>query len=258
MVSALGPAGHARDGGAYRFLDDAVGPSGDWRSPTADERQSLVGDQRFYRDCDLLVVAFDRLSGVLDANVELRRRGILDFVPAAVSACIDGLSPYCATMDGLVCQGAWIGPGGLSLVTHDTDPASPRRIGLHVDDWDQRAPGARVGGRRRVGVNLGLAPRYLVFLRDPLSGLVAKGRLPAYAAEGLSAPNLVRAYLVKNLDAPAFRVRIDPGEAYIVNAEDVIHDGASHAHDTLDISLHFLGHFRPPPVHGQPSIAANS
>jgi hypothetical protein len=55
-------------------------------------------------------------------------------------------------------------------------------------------------------------------------------------------------YLSRNLRQLAARVRIDPGEAYIMNAEDIIHDGASSEFDTPDLALHFLGHFGPAEV----------
>ena len=199
---------------------------------------------------DVLIVALPRLARVLgDA---LPCGGDLPTIQAAVrdvtfvrmlEACVDDLIPFCVRPDGLVCQGTWVNPGGSRLVTHNMDLDPPRRIGLHVDNWDDLPLGERACGRRRLCVNIGHRPRYLVFLEVPVSMLVAAGRFPLEVPEDLSPAILVRAHLGKNLKQPAVRVRIDPGEAYIMNADDVIHDGASDAGDVPDVALHFLGHF---------------
>ena len=39
----------------------------------------------------------------------------------------------------------------------------------------------------------------------------------------------------KHLKQLTVRLRIDPGEAYIMNADDVIHDGASDVPDVPDV-----------------------
>ena len=139
-------------------------------------------------------------------------------------------------------------PGGSRLVTQNMELDPPRRIGLHVDDWDGLAPIERAGGRRRLCVNIGIRrPRYLVFLEDPVSMLVAAGRFSAGCSGGTCPrpSSFLGAHLGQHLKQLAVRVRIDPGEAYIVNADDVIHDGALDPEgDVPDVALHFLGHFR--------------
>jgi len=64
-------------------------------------------------------------------------------------------------------------------------------------------------------------------------------------AVDISPAMLVRAYLGRTPAQLVARLRIDPGEAYIVNADDVIHDGASDITGVPDVALHFLGHFGP-------------
>jgi hypothetical protein len=250
VVSELCPAEQAVPDGYAPFLPDAVAPRGEWRVPSPDELSSLTGVTGAHGDSDVLVVSVPRLASVLADHLGRREdfaflhKAVRDvkFV-RAIDSCIDDLIPYCVSPDGLECQGAWVSPGGMRLVTHNMNLAPPRRIGLHVDNWDDLPPPDRARGRRRLCVNLGLKPRYLLFLPTPLSALVASGKFPRDIPESVSPAILVRAYLGKNLKQLAARVRIDPGEAYVMNADDVIHDGASDAPGAPDIALHFLGHF---------------
>ena len=252
VVSELCPAAESIPDGYSPFLRDAVAPHGEWREPTPDEISSLLGDRGLYNESDVLIVPVAGLARTLGDH--LRDREDLEYLQRAVrdvrfvqvlEECLDDLIPYCDRPEGLACQGAWVSPGGMRLVTHNMNLVPPGRIGFHVDNWDDLPLGERAHGRRRLCVNLGLKPRYLLFLRTPLSALVAAGELPVNIPENVSPAALIRAYLRKNLKQPAVRVRIDPGEAYIMNADDVIHDGASDSPGTPDVALHFLGHFGP-------------
>jgi hypothetical protein len=274
VVSALSRAEPAISDGFAPFLPDAVAPNGEWRDATADELADLVGDPGIHDDDDIFVVA---TPGVVRGLADrLFCRGYSSALPMAVrnvaflkalDQCIDDLIPFCGRPDGLVCQGAWVNPGGMRMVTHNMALARPRRIGFHVDNWDDLPLSERTRGRRRLCVNLGQRPRYLLFLRMPLSALVAARILPNKVPGEASPATLVRAYLGQNLQQLAVRLQIDPGEAYIVNADDVIHDGASDEPGVPDVALHFLGYFGPPdnalsdasePVGSGPRAARNA
>lgn len=252
VVSELCAAADAISDGYAPFLHDAVAPRGDWRAPTSAERSSLLGDPGVYGESDVLVVAVPELVRALSDylgqrnDLVLLQKAVHDvaFI-RALEGCIDDLIPFCVRPEGLACQGAWVSPGGMRLVTHNMQVTPPRRIGLHVDNWDHLPLIERASGRRRLCVNVGLGPRYLIFLRTPISALVEAGKLPKEIPEDISPAVLVRAFLGKHLKQLTVRLRIDPGEAYIMNADDVIHDGASDAPDVPDVALHFLGHFGP-------------
>jgi hypothetical protein len=252
VVSELCPAGESIPDGQSPFLPDAVVPRGEWRVPTADEFSCLSGVRGIYDESDIFIVPLPRLARVLGVHLpsggdfDSVQRAVRDVVFArALEESIDDLVPLCIRPEGLVCQGAWANPGGMRLVTHNMDLVPPRRIGLHVDNWDDLPISERAHGRRRLCVNIGMRPRYLVFLRTPISALAAAGKFPCTVPANLSPAILVRAHLGQNLRQLAARIRIDPGEAYIVNADDVIHDGASDTRDVPDVALHFLGHFGP-------------
>jgi hypothetical protein len=252
VVSDLCPAREAIPDGYAPFLPDAVAPRGEWRDPTTDELSRLLGISGVNGESDLLVISLPRLAHVLSDHLgclgdfSSTQKAVHDVAFLhALDACVDDLIPFCVCPDNLLCQGAWVNAGRMRLVTHNMVLVPPRRIGLHVDNWDDLPLFERARGRRRLCVNIGLRPRYLIFLQMALSALVAAGKLPREIPKEVSPAMLIRAHLSGNLKQLAARVRIDPGEAYIVNADDVIHDGASDAHDAPDVALHFLGHFGP-------------
>ena len=250
VVSQLGRAAAVIPDGHAPFLADAVAPCGDWRTPTPDELSTLLPAPQVFAESDVLVVPLATLARVLGDHLQHRENLIflrkavreVTFV-RAMESCIEELIPFCLRPEGLLCQGPWVSPGGMQLVTLNMRLTPPHRVGLHVDNWDDMPFLERARGRRRLCVNLGLGPRYLVFLTTPFSALVAAGLLPQEARQDVSPATLVRQHLLRNLKQLTVRLRIDPGEAYIMNADDIIHDGASGVVDVPDIALHFLGHF---------------
>jgi hypothetical protein len=252
VVSAVCPARDAIPDGHSPFLPDAVAPRGEWRAPTVDELSCLLGSAACAAEPDLCVIPLPRIAGVLAdhldglASVASIQQAVSDVTfLRSLDRCIDDLIPFCRRADDLVCQGAWVNCGGMRLVTHNMELTPPRRIGLHVDNWDRRPLIERARGRRRLCLNIGTRPRYLIFLQTPVSELVAARKLPREIDDDISPAMLVRAYLGRTPAQLVARLRIDPGEAYIVNADDVIHDGASDITGVPDVALHFLGHFGP-------------
>jgi hypothetical protein len=249
VVSQLCPAAHALPDGFAPFLPDAVAPAGEWRAPTPAELAALVGAAP--GESDVLVVAVPgiarTLSPHLRGDLAAVRQAARDLaLVTALDDCLDELIPFCQRPDDLACQGAWVNPGGMRMVTHNLNLDPAGRIGFHVDNWDDLPLAERARGRKRLCVNLGAGPRYLLFLRTPVSLLVAARVLPPRVPGEGSPASLVRAHLGQHLRQLAVRVRVDPGEAYVMNADDVIHDGASGAPGVADAALHFLGHFGAP------------
>ena len=52
-----------------------------------------------------------------------------------------------------------------------------------------------------------------------------------------------RLFLTKYPNYPVFRIKIEPGEAYIAPTENIIHDGAKLNYET-DFTWTFLGYFQ--------------
>ncbi len=252
VAPELGLAAETIDDGFSGFLPDAIAPSGPWRVPSPQELSALADDHAAHEAAPVFVVALPEMARSLSNHLQnstdlpFLQKAVKDVAfLRAIQNCIDELIPFCLRPEGLVCQGAWVSPGGMQLVTHNMKVVPHLRIGLHVDDWDHLPLAERAGGRRRLCVNLGSESRYLLFLTTPLSSLVAAGQFPKQIPEDLSPAIVVRSYLASHRNQIAVRLRIDPGEAYIMNADDIIHDGASAAPNVPDIALHFLGFFGP-------------
>ncbi len=150
-----------RDGHA-EFLPDAVVPRDDWRRPSAEELAGLLGqegaaEERTFSNADVLLVDLPGVARALrpllvggEGDVERTRKAVRDvrFV-RALAGTVEDLIPFCARPEGLVCQGPWVSPGEMRVVTLNLDVVPPRRIGLHVDNWDDLPLAERAPGRRR-------------------------------------------------------------------------------------------------------------
>ena len=128
-----------------------------------------------------------------------------------------------------------------------------RRVGLHLDSWDQLAPRERWRGSNRICVNLGTAPRALVFVAQSASGfaddLLGAGididRDAGALIDQFGVSNLARRYLEVFPDQTIVRVVVRPGEAYVAPTENLIHDGHAPAGSDPDLSLTIRGRFLP-------------
>jgi hypothetical protein len=254
VVSRLHRADSLAPDGHHAFLPDAIVPGDEWRCPTATERAALSGRAGHFEDADVAVVdlsAFARepRAHLLASAHDVDRTRAAVRAPAflgAIAGAIDELVPFCASPERIVFQGPWVSAGGMRTVTLNLDVKPPCRVGLHVDNWDDLPLPERARGRRRLCVNLGTRPRFLVFLPVPLSALATQGEVVEATSDRVSPAILVRSYLGAHLEQLAVRLQIDPGEAYVFNADDVVHDGSTATSDAPDVALHFLGHFGPP------------
>ncbi len=249
VTSQLGLAADIVNDGHSHFVDNAIAPLRNWRSARPEELRYLRGDANDHALSRIVIITLSRIADTLAKFLGDRRdlvevqRKVRDVrFYHVLEDCVDDLAPYCMDPKEIICQGACANAGGLHLVTHDMHMRPMKRIGLHVDDWDRRIACERGYGRRRLCLNLGLSSRHLIFLLCPFSYLVALGKIKI-DTENRTPASYVRGYLSSNRSQLAVRLRLDPGEAYIMNADDVIHDAASDIATTPDIALHFLGYF---------------
>lgn len=130
-------------------------------------------------------------------------------------------------------------PAGLPTATNSG--CSGLQVGLHVDIWERLGWRNAWKGANRISINMSRSARYFVFLP------VEACRLASVMIE--NSPNLDDAnfdlateYLRQTPQAVLYRLRVEPGEAYMAPAENVIHDGIpvrTHLDDTLVV----LGRF---------------
>lgn len=176
-----------------------------------DDIQRCVARVEFRRLCDQLVRRFELELG-FDGNVEVR--------------------------------GVSLKAPGLSTVTFDNS----RRlyVGLHLDSNDRASIYERSSSRNRLSINLGTQPRRFLFQDCSVAGIIDRlaacgsGDLPASTASAL-AP----IFLGKISAYPVVALRVEPGEAYVAPTENIIHDATTYGMTAMDISLTFLGRFKP-------------
>lgn len=119
-------------------------------------------------------------------------------------------------------KGCWLSQGGGKSLSTTIDRSDGLRIGLHIDRWERRPLGTLASARNRVCLNLGPGSRYLVFVATDIQEIAKQYNL---TSEDFFTTRHAQTYLREHPAVPLFRLRIEPGEAYIAPTESLIHDG---------------------------------
>jgi hypothetical protein len=138
-------------------------------------------------------------------------------------------------------------PAGARTTT--TDPAIDRRIGLHVDNFDRLAYTERTSGRRRLGINFGPGPRYLLLATIDILDICHT--LNPEAPHRYPHTDDIRAYAQAGHHLHCLRLRLDPGQGYIAPTELIPHDGSTWHTDQPSRIAFWLGHW---PTHTLPTL----
>lgn len=130
-------------------------------------------------------------------------------------------------------------------ITTTIDERLGQRVGIHLDSWDGWDPADLDGRNRcrtRLSINVGLAPRYLLFMQVPRAA-IRRGEHQEMNALGPT--RLLQSYLLAHPHLPVYRLAIRPGEAYIAPIESMPHDSSTDGTQEDDVSLSAVGHFDP-------------
>ncbi|WP_371782612.1 hypothetical protein [Streptosporangium subroseum] len=125
------------------------------------------------------------------------------------------------------------------LLTSTEDSTTGHRIGLHVDNFDRLPYSTRQNGRRRLCLNLGPGPRYLlVGDRDikeicRVLGCDQNGYYPH--------TDDLRRYVAEGHPLWCLRIRLAPGQGYIAPTELAPHDGSTSGAQTWSLAAFWLG-----------------
>jgi hypothetical protein len=117
-------------------------------------------------------------------------------------------------------------PGQLTTTRRE---ARGKRIGLHVDNWDQLPMRTRADSRRRLAVNLGPGSRALLFASPSACQICRSLGRPD---EHFPHTTDVRAFVANGGRLRCYSVVLEPGQAYVAPTELLVHDGS-----TLDARL---------------------
>ncbi|GGV00611.1 hypothetical protein GCM10010182_17380 [Actinomadura cremea] len=109
-------------------------------------------------------------------------------------------------------------------------------MGLHIDNQQDLPLDERDRSFLLASVNIGFAERYLQFVNLRVTDLMAM-----VEKSGREVPQTARALKDAFFDAypdyPVLRVMLRPGQAYLLNTQDVLHDGATNERGMPDVSL---------------------
>lgn len=119
--------------------------------------------------------------------------------------------------------------------------AQGTRTGLHVDSWESAGPEDRTHARNRLCVSAGRQARYFVFCGQTVSSVCRTNNL---SNDVPGVWNALDGYL-GHPETVAYRLRIEPFEAYIAPTENLIHDGSTQGFSVTDFAMTWLGHFAP-------------
>lgn len=137
-------------------------------------------------------------------------------------------------------KGCWLAKGGGTSLSTTIDRRDRKLIGLHVDWWERRSLMSVSLARNRVCLNMGPRPRWFVFAAIDLLETAARcGIDPTISFTTSHA----QAYLLQHPMTPIYRLRIEPGEAYVAPTERLIHDGQASTGETGEWVSTVFGRF---------------
>jgi len=123
--------------------------------------------------------------------------------------------------------------------TTTEDPATGRRIGLHVDNFDRLPYARRHQGRRRLCINLGPGPRYLLIGDHDIQQICRTLHTDPHRHHPHTED--IRQYLTAGHALHCLRIRLDPGDGYIAPTEYLAHDGSTTGIDQPSVAAFWLG-----------------
>ena len=242
------------------YVKDAFVPSEPWRQPSDRELGLLRMDQHTWRQSN--DVAIVRIA---DALVEpfvamLESRGLREAADPKTyetnathpdwSANLERLAAHLERMCGKQLASIFFRiaePDRFTLTKDEFSSDGRQLVGMHLDSWDALPMRHRGRSRNRLCINFGREPRYSLFCNLSL--------MEMFHAIGLRDPEDIYAdfrglymghrFMAAMPDYPIVRLRIDPGEAYILPTDNLIHDASTEGNRYPDITLTYLGLFAP-------------
>jgi len=120
-----------------------------------------------------------------------------------------------------------------------------RYMGLHIDQHDGLSLTRRGQARRICLVNIGWQHRYVyVYPYRVIDLCRAIGITPSIDDHVPPSREVTACYFAAHQDAEILRIRIEPGSGYVLNAQDLVHDGAAPGGNAPAVAFHSMGTLR--------------
>lgn len=205
------------------YDDSALVPGDDWAPITPDDAKRLRAEAA---TPDSVLIELVHRSLPETAPDDLRAR----LEAAARLAPLDGRWP-----DTLL--GCAASPGNRATTTEDS--RTGRRIGLHVDNFDRLPYPARRQSRRRLCLNFGPGPRYLLVGDRDVQQICRS--LHTDLEWHYPHTEDIRRYVAAGHPLRCLRIRLEPGDGYIAPTELLPHDGSTAGTDQSSVAAFWLG-----------------
>lgn len=235
------------------FQQGTHAPTQKWRRANAADFYAPAPGQAVYKYWMTLGLfraphAFVERLLQIDAEVQNGPSGHdLDFAPD-LAARVDAIAEAFDLWPEIYRFGPVLGmainrqQGGEYLST--PEPADEMvKTGLHVDSWDHKPWSDRAGGTNRISINIGKFPRNLVFCTVPVVDI--SRTLNKDPGARVFPTGLIQQFFTMRPETRVYRMRLEPGDAYIAPTENIIHDGSTLLVDGEDAQVvvrGFLAH----------------
>lgn len=250
------------DDPAMGYADGAFLPERPWRPASAAELRLLGmrdGGEAWRTSTDIAVIRIpDELTSPFVDMLE--ERGLRE---AADPKTYQTIATHPRWKENLAVMGKYLGqmcdeelawiyfriaePDRFTLTKDEFGRDGKKLAGLHVDSWDGLPLRHRGWSRNRLCINLGRQPRYSLLINLPLMEMFRSIGLrdPEDIYEDYRGLFMGQKFMRHWPDYPVMRLRVDPGEAYIVPTDNMVHDASTEGNRYPDITLTYLGLFTP-------------
>ncbi|MGP3980573.1 hypothetical protein [Streptomyces sp. KR80] len=204
------------------YEDGAVIPAGDWQPLDPDLAERLRPNE-------------ETLASTLVELVKLPDNEHL--TPEQIIYVATGLTPQASNRTDYLGRAA----SAPKMLTTTINPASNRRIGLHVDNWDRLPNATRSLSRRRLCINLGPGTRYLLLAHLTIQSISRTLHPGPNHADRCPPTDDVRRYVAEGRPLHCQRIRLEPGDGYIAPTELLPHEGSTDDQPQLSTAAFWLG-----------------
>lgn len=238
------------------YKDVSYIPRPAWRNPTVHEINLLKAEEWASFGTQIAIVKIpasilkplEWMKPLTSGNILDMNESIKDSDYDTLQEVFDGILHYTRELGFSVEEpirriGITVSRPNLTTVTHDH--RDNRFVGLHIDSWFNAAWDQRHVSPNRIAVNIGVEPRYLIFINVPIKRLLDHLTSLGYDRFKLStlSGEFGDAVTKELANYPVVRIKLEPGEAYIAPTENMVHDGSTLGTHYLDLNLTMLGNF---------------
>ncbi|MEM9679506.1 MAG: hypothetical protein AAF901_04215 [Bacteroidota bacterium] len=232
-------------------FDDAFVPQEPWRSPTQEEIDLIAGSypsRNSNLELSIIKIPEEIIDGFRQVNYALiQENGLSDEMHDSIEyqqlfqRLTDHLKVYGKPEDMKV-YGFTKGLPDLTTTSHEFK--GKRYIGLHLDNWDGLSIDKRHLATNRISINVGTQERYFLYINLTAQFMYQMLKDDKTETDNISEGRFVGDHFMEKFpEYPVIKCKVNPGEAYIANTENIIHDGCTIGTGKTDYTFVVRGYF---------------